>query len=68
MEYHFKEHALQRVADRKIERLEIKKVVAKGQKWFCQSDGRWHAKMSGIEVVFEKREGSILVVTCFFEK
>ncbi len=69
MEYHFKEHALERVADRKIERSEIKNVVAKGQKWFSHADGRWHAKMSGIEVVFEKREvGVVLITTCFFEK
>ncbi|MBI2445030.1 DUF4258 domain-containing protein [Candidatus Micrarchaeota archaeon] len=67
MEYFFKKHALERIAERKIEESEIKSVVAKGQKWFSEADGRWHASMGGIEVVFEKREESILIVTCFFE-
>ncbi|MDP2717491.1 MAG: DUF4258 domain-containing protein, partial [Candidatus Micrarchaeota archaeon] len=67
-EYLFGKHALERMAERKIEKSEVKNTVEKGQKWLSEADGRWHAKMAGIEVVFEKREKDTLIVTCFFEK
>ena len=69
MRYTIKDHALQRLRERKIELEEIEKILAKGQKWFSNAAHRWHAKMSGIEVVFEyKEEDEIEVITCFFDK
>lgn len=68
MRYTIKDHALQRLRERKIDLEEIEKVLREGQKWFSKVDRRWHACMRGIEVVSEYKENGIEVVTCFFER
>ncbi|MBI5035973.1 DUF4258 domain-containing protein [Candidatus Micrarchaeota archaeon] len=68
MRYTFTRHARQRMRKRGINTKEIKTIVGKGQKWFCHRDQLWHAKMLGIEVVFVKEKGMIVVVTCFHER
>lgn len=67
MEYTIKKHAMDSMRERKIELTEALEAVKKGEKWFSKTDGRWHAKMRGIEVVFERNENSIKVITCFYE-
>ncbi len=62
-------HALKRMNERRITEEEVEKIISKGMKWFAKSEGlagRWHAKMGGIEVVFEADETTNYVVTVYW--
>jgi len=65
----FIKHCRESMRERKIEEEQVEAVIAKGQKWFSHKDGRHHALMSGIEVVYEienDTEDVCKVVTCFY--
>ena len=68
MKFVFTEHAKDAMRSRKIGVDEVIAVIERGQKWFAKSDGRWHARKGGIEAVFEKDGGLVVVVTCFHER
>ncbi len=68
MEFIFTKHARQRMYERKITIEEIKSTVNRGMKWFTKGEGiqgRWHAKMGAIEVVFERSDKFVIVITMF---
>ncbi len=65
MEFLFTKHARERMYERKISVEEVKATVNRGMKWFAKSDGRWHAKMGAVEVVFEREENHIIIVTVY---
>ena len=47
-----------------INRLEAENVVLKGMKW-KEDNGKWHARMNGIECVFTKEEDIIFIITIY---
>ncbi|MBI5159562.1 DUF4258 domain-containing protein [Candidatus Micrarchaeota archaeon] len=68
MDYIFTKHARQRMYERKITVEEVKTTVGKGMKWFAEREGRngrWHAKMGAVEVVFEKTGKCFVIVTVY---
>ncbi len=65
MELVFTKHARQRMYERKITAEEVKNTINKGMKWFAKTDGRWHAKVGAIEVVFERSEIYMVVITVY---
>lgn len=68
MEFLFVGHARQHMYERKITVEEVKNTVNKGMKWFCKNEGkagRWHAKMGAVEVVFERSEKYLVVITVY---
>ena len=68
MQLLFTTHSRQRMYERKISPEEVKHAVAKGMKWFVKSEGekgRWHAKMGAIEVIFERDDNLMIIVTVF---
>ncbi len=67
MKTEFSFHAIIRMAQRGLEEKDIRRVIAKGQKQFRPNDGFWHAKMNGIEVVYEKETDKTRVITCYWD-
>ena len=68
MDFLFTKHARQRMYERKITVEEIKTTVNRGMKWLVKgegSKGRWHAKMGAVEVVLERSEHYIVIITVF---
>ncbi|MEK6981478.1 MAG: DUF4258 domain-containing protein [Candidatus Micrarchaeota archaeon] len=68
MEFVFTKHARQRMYERKITVEEIKSTVNRGMKWFMKNEGetgRWHAKFGAVEIVFEREEDYVIIVTVF---
>lgn len=68
MDFLFTMHARQRMYERKITVDEIKNAVNRGMKWFAKNEGlngRWHAKMGAVEVVFERYEKYIVIITVY---
>ena len=54
--------------ERKITVEEIKSTVNRGMKWFMKNEGetgRWHAKFGAVEIVFEREEDYVIIVTVF---
>jgi len=65
----FSKHCRESMRERKIKEEDVESVIAKGQKWFSHQDQRHHARMGGIEVVYETEsngEDICKVVTCFY--
>ena len=48
-----------------IERKEIENVVRKGMKWKEDKEDKWHALMNNIEVVFQKSNEIIFIITIY---
>lgn len=46
-----------------VERKEVEAILQKGMKW--QKDDKWHANMYGLEIVFQKHEGAIFIITVY---
>ena len=65
----FTKHARVRMYERGISPGEVKKVVETGMKWFVKNEGlegRWHCKRGNIEIVFEKQDEDVLIVTVYW--
>ena len=63
----FTDHAKDAMRSKKILVQEVVATIKTGQKWFSKTDGRYHARKSGIEVVFENKRNFVIVITCFYE-
>ena len=61
----YSKHALQKIDELGIERKEVESTLQKGMKW--ERDGKWHAAMCGIEVVFQKEEETAIIITVYYE-
>ncbi|MBI4141143.1 DUF4258 domain-containing protein [Candidatus Woesearchaeota archaeon] len=49
-----------------IDKNEVEQAILKGMKWKEENTDKWHAQMSGIEVVFVKQENMFVIVTAYF--
>ena len=61
----FSIHSLQKMDAFGIERKEIENVVRKGMKWKEDKEDKWHALMNNIEVVFQKSNEIIFIITVY---
>jgi len=61
----FSIHSLQKMDAFGIERKEIENVVRKGMKWKEDKEDKWHALMNNIEVVFQKSNEIIFIITIY---
>ena len=62
----YSKHALEKMDSLGVGRKEIETIIQKGMKW--QKDGKWYANMYGVEVVFQKEEEVIFVITVYPER
>ena len=70
MEFIFTKHARQRMYEKKITVEEVKATVNCGMKWpakDAKNKDKWHAKMSALEVVFERTGKYIIIITVYWE-
>ncbi len=59
----YSKHALEKMDSLGIERKEIEGILQKGMKW--QKQEKWHASMYGIEIVFQKKENILFIITVY---
>ncbi|HLC57580.1 MAG TPA: DUF4258 domain-containing protein [Candidatus Nanoarchaeia archaeon] len=60
----FTSHAMDKMDALGIEIKEVERAIKEGMKW-KDSNGKWHAQMAGIEVVFVKQEGEFVIITTY---
>lgn len=60
-------HALKKMDSLGIERKEVETILQKGMKWE-ENHEKWHANKYGIEVVFQKKENTIFIITVYLER
>lgn len=59
-------HALEKIDTLGIEKRDVETAVKRGMKWKESNSEKWHAQMTGIEVVFMKQEKDIFIITAYF--
>lgn len=59
----YTKHALEKMDALGVERKEIEDILHKGMKW--QKEDKLYANMYGLEVVFQKREDVIVIITVY---
>jgi hypothetical protein len=62
----YSKHTLEKMDSFGIERKEIEKILQKGMKW--QKQEKWYANMYGTEIVFQKKEDVIFIITVYLER
>ena len=62
----YSRHALEKMDSLGLERREIESVIKEGMKW--QENEKWLANMYGVEVVFQREEDMIIVITVYYER
>ena len=63
----FSQHALDKMDGLGIEKDEVISVIIKGMKWREKDTEKVHARASGLEVVFLKKDSNIFVITVYLE-
>jgi hypothetical protein len=63
--FRFTRHAVEKMDGLGIERSEVEAAVLRGMKWKEPNRDVWHAAMAGIEAVFSKEQGIIVIVTVY---
>jgi len=61
----YTQHALEKMDGLGIDKNEIERVIKEGMKWKEKLGEKWHAQMTGIEVVFMKRDKNIFIITAY---
>ena len=51
-----------------IEKNEVESAIIKGMKWKEEDTDKWHANMSGVEVVFMKQEEKFIIITTYLAR
>ncbi len=51
-----------------IEKNEVENAIIKGMKWKEEDTDKWHANMSGVEVVFMKQEEQFIIITTYLAR
>ncbi|MEK6812925.1 MAG: DUF4258 domain-containing protein [Nanoarchaeota archaeon] len=59
----YSKHAIEKMNALGIERSEVETLIKKGMKWKEHFGKKWHARMYGIECVFEKHENDLYIIT-----
>ncbi len=64
-------HARKRMNESGITEEEVGRILGKGMKWFVKTEGengRWHAKIGNVEVVFERDVKRALIVAVYWSE
>jgi len=61
----FTKHALEKMDGYGVEMRDVKQVIKTGMKWKEERSDKWHASMMGIEAVFTKQDGRLIVITVY---
>lgn len=63
--FYYTKHALEKIDSLGILKNEVETAITKGIKWKEENSDKWHAQMSGIEVVFMKEEKNFVIITTY---
>ena len=63
----FRLHALERMDAYGLDRKEVENIIKKGMKWKEKED-KWHALMNNFEIVFQKANDTIFIITIYPEE
>lgn len=63
--YIYTQHALEKMDGLGINKNEVEQTIQKGMKWREEDSEKWHAQMSGIEVVFMKQQNNFVIITAY---
>lgn len=63
--YIYTQHALEKMDGLGIDKNQVKQIINKGMKWKEKQIEKWHAQMSGTEVVFIKQENNLIMITAY---
>ena len=61
-------HSLEKMDALGIEKNEVESAIIKGMKWKEEDTDKWHANMSGVEVVFMKQEEKFIIITTYLAR
>ena len=61
----YSKHALEKMDNLGLERIEIENMILKGMKWKENNSEKWHANMAGTECVFIKEGDTLFVITVY---
>ena len=51
-----------------LERKEVENIITKGMKWKEEKEEKWHALMNNFEIVFQKSNDTIFIITVYPEE
>ena len=68
MEFIFTRHATEQIMERGVSKDEAKEIILKGVKFGPDKKGNMHARMFGVEVVYNKKNQTYRIVTVFRTK
>lgn len=66
--FFYTRHALQKMDALGILKKEIENTVIRGMKWKEEDTEKWHALMTGIEVIFIKQEQDFMIITTYLNR
>ena len=58
-------HVLKKMDALGIEKKEVERTVKQGMKWKEEESNKWHAQMTGLEIVFIKQNRDFFVITAY---
>ena len=61
----FTKHALEKMDALGIDIGGVEHVIKEGMKWKEEDSEKWHAQMSGIEIVFMKKNKGFFIITVY---
>ena len=61
-------HSVEKMDALGIQKNEVENAIVKGMKWKEEDTEKWHANMSGIEVVFTKQENQFIIITTYLAR
>lgn len=64
----FTKHAVVRMIEKGLVKEEIKEFVIRGMKFGPNSRNLMHARMHGVEVVFDRKNETVRIVTVFYNR
>lgn len=61
-------HALEKMDAWGLDRKEVENIIKRGMKWKEEKEEKWHALMNNFEVVFQKENDTIFIITVYPEE
>ncbi len=68
IKFAFTKHAVVRMVEKGLTKDEIKEIVIKGMKFGPNSRNLMHARMRGVEVVFDRENKTVKIITVFYNR
>ena len=65
IQFVYTQHAKDKIDGLGLDFEEIELTIIKGRKWKEKYTEKWHANMAGLEVVFQKQDALIIVITVY---